>query len=282
MIDYKMGSFGVLNIDDMENQPLFLLDGGIENRYKEKYEFLNDERQEYHGYLFQYTLEGKGIFEKNNVYNEIEEGEGFFVRFPEKSKYYIEKDSELNWKFIYLHFDGAAAIPFLNKISELAYYKFKLDVNSLPIIMAMKFQNKMMNGERLQKYEGGEFLYKFLCAVLREIESPSINNINNIVKKAEDIMDVEYASIEGIESIASRLGISIEHFIRVFKAEKSITPIKYLTNLRIQSAMNELLNTDEKLDIIANRNGFSNGNYFCKVFRKYIGMSPTEYRNSRR
>ena len=148
--------------------------------------------------------------------------------------------------------------------------------------MAMKFQNKMMNGERLQKYEGGEFLYKFLCAVLREIESPSINNINNIVKKAEDIMDVEYASIEGIESIASRLGISIEHFIRVFKAEKSITPIKYLTNLRIQSAMNELLNTDEKLDIIANRNGFSNGNYFCKVFRKYIGMSPTEYRNSRR
>lgn len=282
MIDYKMGSFGVLNIDDMENQPLFLLDGGIENRYKEKYEFSNDERQEYNGYLFQYTLEGKGIFEKNNVYNEIEKGEGFFVRFPEKSKYYIERNSEFNWKFIYLHFDGVAAIPFLDKINKLCQYKFKLGVNSLPIIMAMNFQNKMMNGDRLDKYEGGEFLYKFLCAVLREIESPNINNTNNIVKKAEDIMNIEYGSIDGIERLANRLGISVEHFIRIFKAEKNITPIKYLTNLRIQSAMNELLNTDEKLDIIANKSGFSNGNYFCKVFRKYIGMSPTEYRNSRK
>ena len=282
MIDYKMGSFGVLNIDDMENQPLFLLDGGIENRYKEKYEFSNDERQEYNGYLFQYTLEGKGIFEKNNVYNEIEKGEGFFVRFPEKSKYYIERNSEFNWEFIYLHFDGVAAIPFLDKINKLCQYKFKLGVNSLPIIMAMNFQNKMMNGDRLHKYEGGEFLYKFLCAVLREIESPNINNTNNIVKKAEDIMNIEYGSIDGIERLANRLEISVEHFIRIFKAEKNITPIKYLTNLRIQSAMNELLNTDEKLDIIANKSGFSNGNYFCKVFRKYIGMSPTEYRNSRK
>ena len=282
MIDYKMGSFGVLNIDDMENQPLFLLDGGIENRYKEKYEFSNDERQEYNGYLFQYTLEGKGIFEKNNVYNEIEKGEGFFVRFPEKSKYYIERNSEFNWEFIYLHFDGVAAIPFLDKINKLCQYKFKLGVNSLPIIMAMNFQNKMMNGDRLHKYEGGEFLYKFLCAVLREIESPNINNTNNIVKKAEDIMNIEYGSIDGIERLANRLEISVEHFIRIFKAEKNITPIKYLTNLRIQSAMNELLNTDEKLDIIANKSGFLNGNYFCKVFRKYIGMSPTEYRNSRK
>lgn len=46
--------------------------------------------------------------------------------------------------------------------------------------------------------------------------------------------------------------------------------------------MNDLLNTNEKLEIIANRNGFSSGNYFCKVFKKSVGMSPNEYRRNRR
>lgn len=281
-MDYKMGSFGVLNIDEMKNQPLILLDGGIESRFKEKYEFLNDERPDYSGYLFQYTLEGKGIFEKDGVCNEINKGEGFFIRFPENSKYYIENDAKVPWKFIYLHFDGDTVKPFLDKLDYKYKGKFKLDINSISITKAIKFQNRMMNGDRLQKYEGGEFLYRFLCSVLREVENPRIDNVNNIVKRAESIMEDEYGKLEGIDSLANRLGVSLEHFIRSFKSEKNITPIKYLTNLRIQSAMNELLNSNEKLDVIANRNGFSSGNYFCKVFRRYVGMSPTEYRISRK
>ena len=54
----------------------------------------------------------------------------------------------------------------------------------------------------------------------------------------------------------------------------------YLTGLRLQSAMNDLLGTEHGIDSIARTNGFSNGNYFAKIFRKHVGISPGSYRES--
>ncbi|MFQ7549495.1 MAG: hypothetical protein ACLRMZ_03190 [Blautia marasmi] len=48
-----------------------------------------------------------------------------------------------------------------------------LDESSPPIRMALHLQKRLTNGERLQKYQGGEFLYRFLCALLRETEHPA-------------------------------------------------------------------------------------------------------------
>lgn len=102
---YKIGSFGILNIDDMNNPPLLLLDGGIEKRFNENYEFFNNKRPEYKGYLFQYTLQGRGVFEKNGYCNDINEEEGFIVKFPEESKYYLNKNDNISWMFIYILMD---------------------------------------------------------------------------------------------------------------------------------------------------------------------------------
>ena len=95
-------------------------------------------------------------------------------------------------------------------------------------------------------------------------------------------MEEEYASIEGIEELAERLKVTVEHLTRTFHREKNLTPIRYLTGVRLQAAMNDLLNTQDGLELVARRSGFSNGNYFCKVFRRYLNMSPAEYRRSKK
>ena len=61
-----------------------------------------------------------------------------------------------------------------------------------------------------------------------------------------------------------------------------ISPIRYLTKLRLEAAMNDLLNSDADLETVARRNGFAGGNYFCKVFRRVVGLSPTQYRRLKR
>ena len=48
--------------------------------------------------------------------------------------------------------------------------------------------------------------------------------------------------------------------------------------MRIQSAMNDLLGSTDTIEVIAVKNGFANGNYFAKVFRRYTKMTPGEYR----
>lgn len=155
-----------------------------------------------------------------------------------------------------------------------------LDESSPPIRMALHLQKRLTNGERLQKYEGGEFLYRFLCALLRETEHPAAQKKSSAVQRAAEIMEEEYQRLTGIEELAARLNLSPEHLSRAFKDEMGSAPLSYLTGLRLQSAMNDLLGTEWSIDGIARKNGFSNGNYFAKIFRKHVGISPGSYRES--
>lgn len=279
-MEYNRGIFGVLNQDDMEGQPLVLLDGGVESRLGETYDFYNDDRPGYEGFLFQYTLGGEGVFEKNNSGYKVRRGQGFLVQFPEKSRYYLENGRDEPWEFLYLHFLGDGAIPFVRKIRNICPNLMSLDESSPPIRMALHLQKRLTNGERLQKYEGGEFLYRFLCALLRETEHPAAQKKSSAVQRAAEIMEEEYPRLTGIEELAARLDLSPEHLSRAFKDEMGRAPLSYLTGLRLQSAMNDLLGTEWSIDSIARKNGFSNGNYFAKIFRKHVGISPGSYRES--
>ena len=279
-MEYNRGIFGVLNQDDMEGQPLVLLDGGVESRLGETYDFFNDDRPGYEGFLFQYTLGGEGVFEKNNSGYKVRRGQGFLVQFPEKSRYYLENGRDEPWEFLYLHFLGDGAIPFVRKIRNICPNLMSLDESSPPIRMALHLQKRLTNGERLQKYQGGEFLYRFLCALLRETEHPAAQKKSSAVQRAAEIMEEEYPRLTGIEELAARLDLSPEHLSRAFKDEMGRAPLSYLTGLRLQSAMNDLLGTEWSIDSIARKNGFSNGNYFAKIFRKHVGISPGSYRES--
>lgn len=82
--------------------------------------------------------------------------------------------------------------------------------------------------------------------------------------------------------MAGYVGVSSEHLCRCFRREFGVTPVEYLTRLKLQSAMRDLLSTGKSVEHIARDNGFSNGNYFGKVFRRYMGMSPGAYREQQR
>lgn len=74
-----------------------------------------------------------------------------------------------------------------------------------------------------------------------------------------------------------------DHFRRLFKQYTGKTPVEYLTSLRIRNAKNMLATSDKKsVKMIAIESGFSDYLYFAKVFRKYVGMTPSEYANSKK
>lgn len=274
---YKRGRFGILNMDTMEEPPLVLLDGGIEFRCGEDYDYDNCHREDYKGYLFQYTLDGKGCFTKNGIFTVLHKNMGFLASMPEESRYWLEK-AGCSWEFLYLHFDGPAALPFVRKLSTVCQGPFVLHPDRSAVRMVLKLYDRILKGERLQRYEGGEFLYRFLCALLREVERPQSDEKCSLVNASVELMEEEFAELSGIEELAERLGISSAHLTRSFRKEIGMPPIQYLTGLRIQAAINDLLNTQDNLEKIAVKNGFSNANYFAKVFRRQVGKSPTQYR----
>ena len=81
-----------------------------------------------------------------------------------------------------------------------------------------------------------------------------------------------------IADIADKIGISSSHLNYLFRTETKLPPKKILTNIRIESSMHYLYYTDMPLKSIAARTGFSNPSYFSRVFKKEVGLPPSEYR----
>lgn len=280
-MEYEKGVFGILNLENLTNEPLLLLDGGIESRFRELYFFDNSCRSDYSGYIFQYTLSGYGIYENGDNVTQIQPGMGFFTAIPHQSRYYLPKTATAPWEFLYLHFDGSAAAAFFHEIEIRSGGIVLIDIKNPVIQRALALQKRMINAGRLLPYEGGEFLYRFLCGLLRQQFHPFLPEKESIAGRAAMLMEKEYSLLSGVEEVAAKMNLSPEHLSRCFHSQLGISPIQYLNRLRVQSAMNDLLSSTDTIKAIALRNGFANGNYFSKVFRHYTGTSPSEYRRKK-
>lgn len=98
------------------------------------------------------------------------------------------------------------------------------------------------------------------------------------IELAKAILEEEYANFQGFEDLAERLELHPSYFSRLFKQVERQSPSSYLNALRIKKAKafleKETLD-NEKLAFLV---GFTQANYFVKVFRKYTGLSPQLYR----
>jgi AraC family transcriptional regulator len=85
-----------------------------------------------------------------------------------------------------------------------------------------------------------------------------------------------------LKQLSASLGLSSVQFTRKFRGAYGITPIDYLTSLRIQKAQTLLLETEMTLEQIAERCGYENGFYLSRVFSKKMKLSPSQYRRTHR
>ncbi|GIO38760.1 hypothetical protein J41TS12_36210 [Paenibacillus antibioticophila] len=83
----------------------------------------------------------------------------------------------------------------------------------------------------------------------------------------------------GIEDISDYLGISCSYFCLLFKNHFGETFVEYLTRQRIETAKTLLQSSSKSITSIGAVVGYQERRYFTKVFQKYTGMTPSEYRS---
>lgn len=81
-----------------------------------------------------------------------------------------------------------------------------------------------------------------------------------------------------IEKLSEMANMSTRHFRRIFHGIYGISPLKYITSLRIQHASTLLISTDMPVTEIAIQCGFSDANYFSSKFKEATGKSPVAFR----
>lgn len=81
-----------------------------------------------------------------------------------------------------------------------------------------------------------------------------------------------------VSECADFCNMSKAHFARVFKQVTGMPPVQFMLRIRIDRAKELLDFTDQTVADIAEACGFSDQNYFARTYKKFIGMSPTQYR----
>ncbi len=265
-----------LDIDHLLPSPLCLMDFGIERRENKNYDYDNSDRGYYIGYLFQFTLGGCGMFEAGGTQTVLDKGKCFFLPFPHKSRYHIIENEY--WKFCYVHFHGTVADQFYEEIVRKAGGNlFSLSNTGETVPYLLKEIESVRMGKTYQRYEAGSFLYQFLCSLLREVEEQTMP-AKNCAVRGHEWLERNFTSDRSLSEMCEELHVSLSHFSRQFRDVYGTTPMKYLTHLRLEFSRQLLLNTTLNIQEISRRSGFGNGNYFTKVFRKAVGMPPSQYR----
>lgn len=125
----------------------------------------------------------------------------------------------------------------------------------------------------------GAWLKENCMKMQRQVTNERQDTTKSFVTKAVEYVKEHYADQElSIETICSYLNVSAAYFSTVFKKETGKTFINYLTDYRMEQAVDLLLTKDEKTYIIAEKVGYSDPNYFSYVFKKQFGMSPSKYK----
>lgn len=115
--------------------------------------------------------------------------------------------------------------------------------------------------------------------MLIQLQKDKSNSSKTFVNQAIEYVKENYGKQDiTIDEVCSNLGVSSAYFSTVFKKETGKTFIQYLTDYRMEAAVELLMNTDDKTYIIAEKIGYSDPNYFSYVFKKKYGVSPSKYK----
>lgn len=121
------------------------------------------------------------------------------------------------------------------------------------------------------------------CNAIRRMIRQERNDSTKIMtEKAKQYIEAHYAeSTLSVEDLCRHLNVSATYFSTMFKKAIGMSFVSYLTQVRLEHAVDLLNNTEDKSYIIAEKVGYTEANYFSYVFKKKYGISPSKYRTNK-
>lgn len=260
----------------------------------ERYLHLNNCGRQTLSHSDTYTLRPKGrvdyhiLYILSGVCHAVVDGkkyivtEGQMVMFlpnrPQEYSFYKKDKSESLW----IHFTGTGCEKYLSELElcERDVFDVGKSTELMSAVDAM-VRTKALGGEENDRLCDG-YLYLVLSLMARASKygTDRAKRFSEVAGVA-DFMSRNYKDTLSVSEYAGMCHLSKSRFEHVFKEYTGTTPLGYIFRLRIKAAMNLLETTELRVSQIAEEVGFTDANYFTRVFKKHTGMSPAKYRNGK-
>lgn len=121
-------------------------------------------------------------------------------------------------------------------------------------------------------------LLYFLCSRFLEKATSKNEITDGRIRKIVRYIRTHIETPLSIDELSKMCYLSKDHFIRLFKKELQQTPIQYINKKKIERAQLKMITGRESVKDIVYQLSFENVSYFNRLFKRYTGVSPNQYR----
>lgn len=121
-------------------------------------------------------------------------------------------------------------------------------------------------------------IYRELQMQEQDSRSQMIQRTENMVRHITEYLDAHYTEPIRMEEICEQFHISVSYLSHLFKRETGISPKQYIVTRRVGEAQSMLVETDIPIHEIEEQLGFGSSCHLTSTFKKYVGLSPREFR----
>jgi AraC-like DNA-binding protein len=125
-----------------------------------------------------------------------------------------------------------------------------------------------------------KFIGQHLSALINQMMLEKNNGEPPLVERARNFINEHKTEALPLSSVAQASGASVFHFCKVFKKSTGLTFTDYMAHARLEDARTELLNPNRRISEVAYDVGFQSLTQFNRAFKRIVGCSPTQFRES--
>lgn len=115
--------------------------------------------------------------------------------------------------------------------------------------------------------------------IYRSDDPPQAKSAQELIRLVSGYMEDAFNQPLNINQLAAFVHLNPSYMIRLFKSVTGVTPMQYLTQLRMNAAVCYLSSSSMTIEEIAHRTGFASIHYFSTQFKRWFGESPSVWRN---
>lgn len=235
--------------------------------------------------VFIYCTAGRGWFEVDGKHYTVERDQCFVL--PAGTPHRYGADEAEPWTIYWVHFKGTLAADYVARLQtptriglsaasrisdrldlfEEIYHTLEMGYGRDNLLYACSaFHHFLGTVCYLQSYRGGKG-----DAVPGNLTEATVHYMKeNLEKKLT------------VESMARHIGYSVSQFSLLFRQATGYTPIDYFNRLKIQHACYLLDCTNMRVNQVCHKIGIPDCYYFSRLFSKIMGMSPKEYKSTKK
>ncbi|WP_284239512.1 helix-turn-helix domain-containing protein [Paenibacillus glycanilyticus] len=226
-----------------------------------------------------YITGGKGYFRFQD--ETVEVASGSLVIYapgqPQQYSYYAEDGTEVYW----IHFTGYGAYELLRQSGLLEQSVYTVGVMEEVVVLFKKMIQELNSHRPLAGQLVTAYLLEMIALLGRRLQTgdePGAQGRHPDINQMIAYIHEKYSDNLSISELAAECSLSVFRFIHKFKEVTGMTPMKYITEIRMNEAKKLLSESSLHVKEVAAVVGYDNPLYFSRIFRSTVGIPPSEYK----